>query len=362
MAVNLKLKGTDVEIYGLTGAVHLNGQRGQLNGILQGDRLGVDLSCGTKALRTSNLRILDSGSIQEPSVANSAQLQISGAIDVIKSRPEIGSMHQSDVFAEALYSACVPQSKSLFERMPVNLQELLSLEDRCKSGVHLVHLAMDAVAHHTVFEYSCSRGWRVYQSFVKPGPGPRSTQSMGTGYTGLDWISDAVVGGASPKSHQLWGRGQLLGRKDVSKLLALIHVLRSLVDEVLTEELLKQLPFETPSGTLEDNFQPWVDYMNNVGQWAGERKDAVSDGISSGRHGDYDLVWMGLQEDYAEDRVLFRISTKRADVLSDLYTRVTGEVLRPPVWFSMLIFAFHKYARSDRGAVGWASRVGQFQV
>lgn len=357
-SVNLKLKGTEVEIYGLTKAAHLNGQRGRLNGVLQGDRLGVDLPDGPKALLPANVRILDNGSAQDSRhMVGETHGRIDGPASLIKTRSEIGGLHKCDEFAQALYTACVPKSGARFERMPTNLQDLLNLEGRCTNGVHLMHLAMDAAAHHMVIEFSTANGWRVFQSFVKPGP--LSTHSMGSGYTALDWISDAACGSASSHPHQLWGRGKFLERGEISKLFALLHMLRSLVDEVLTEELLKQLPFEKPSGTLADNFQPWVEYMNNVGSWAGEKKDAVSNGISIGRMEDHDVIWMGLQEDYTEDKVLLRISAERSDLLGEVYTRITGEVLRPPVWFSMLIFAFHKQAMSDQGAVGWAYRVAQ---
>lgn len=360
-AVNLKLKDTEVEVYGLTRACHLNGQRGRLNGILQGDRLGVDLPCGSKAFLPANVRILDSEPAEDaplvvpgPRARNSGPLDL---IDLIKSRPDVGGLHRCDEFAKAVYMACVPVAEFRFERMPMNLQDLLDLEDRCTSGVHLLHLAMDAAAHHMVIEYTCGSGWRVFQSFVKPGP--LSTQSMGQGYTGLDWVSDVACGSASSQPHQLWGRGQLLTREDISKLLALIHMLRSLADEVLNEELLKQLPFEKPSGALADNFQPWVDYMNEVSRWAHEKKEAVSSGISVGRREGHDVIWMGLQDDFAEDKVLLRISARRSDLLGRVYLRITGEVLRPPVWFSMLNLAFHKCAMTEQGAAGWAYRVAQ---
>jgi len=325
---------------------------------VQGNRLGVDLPDGSKALLTANVRILESGSTQDPR-PNAGELQgrIDGPLSLIKSRSDIGGLHKCDEFAQALYTACAPKSGVPFERMPTNLQDLMNLEGRCTSGVHLMHLAMDAAAHHMVIECSIGSGWRVFQSFVKAGP--LSTQSMGSGYTALDWISDVACGSASPHPHQLWGRGQLLEREEISKLFALLHMLRSLVDEVLKEELLRQLPFDMPSGTLADNFQPWVEYMNNVGLWAGEKKDAVSNGVSMRRIEDHDVIWMGLEGDFVEDKVLLRISAKRSDLLGRVYTRITGEVLRPVVWFSMLIFAFHRQAMSDQGAVGWAYRVAQ---
>jgi len=351
-AVNVKLKGTEVEIYGLTGAVHLNGQRGKLNGVLQGDRLGVDLPCGTKALRTSNIRILDdSATAVAPSPPS---IEIHSGLDAISSRPDISCLHACHLFADALYTACVSGTPGSFERLPVNMQDLLNLERQVKSGVHMLHVAIDAVAHQLVLEYSCGAGWRVFQSFVKPGP---LSTHVG-GYTGLDWIATAAVGSASPVPHETWGQGQVVSRENMVQLLALIHMMRSLVDEVVEEELLRQLPFEKPATSFEKAFQSWVDYMNNVTGWSSEKLSNVSRGISFGKRDDHLELWMGLQDDFAEDEVFLKISSKRADVLGGLYTRITGEVLRPPVWLSMVQFAFHRHARSEQGAIGWAYRTG----
>lgn len=54
------VEGALVEIHGLTGAAHLNGKCGHLNGKTQADRLGVSLPPpdGIKALRPANLRVV----------------------------------------------------------------------------------------------------------------------------------------------------------------------------------------------------------------------------------------------------------------------------------------------------------------
>eukprot|EP00928_Gymnodinium_smaydae_P090332 TRINITY_DN74152_c0_g1_i1.p1 TRINITY_DN74152_c0_g1~~TRINITY_DN74152_c0_g1_i1.p1 ORF type:complete len:404 (-),score=59.61 TRINITY_DN74152_c0_g1_i1:222-1403(-) len=346
--------GAKVRISGLSGAAHLNGRRGTLTGTAKNGRVGVEIfGAGTKALRPENLRLL----FDEGGVCGSRPL------DVIRGNKDIGRMSCSSEFAKELFDFCASWSCSAEQQAPVvpqslpdDLDNVLELGNGASSR-RLLHFRLDAVDLGLVLEQE-KGGWRVFQSFLKQSNNALTLDQHVQGYNALEWVSETAVGSSTSEPHRRLGAGKLLDAEDVRELLLRVQVLRKRCEDVVQAELLNQVPFEKPEGTLDNNTAPWLSYMDHVQRWASAQIKAAHGGFScSQKKQEPMLVWMGTASDFSWENVMLRVSAERASGIIEIYTCIIGEAPMASMWLHLLAHAFPELRRTPETVSGWSYRV-----
>lgn len=221
--------GDIIEISGLQNAPQYNGSRGIILGEHRPDQNGN--------LRHPIRLFGHKGKILDVRVSN---LQHSRDLDEWKTSYDFGTLLELVQSTKTVYDEdnCGDFAMKLWRelgelgpRHPLTIDYNINIRNEIlqSPGHKLFWLAMDAIGHHLLIE-KCNNTYRVFQAYIA---------QNNTGYTGGQWLFSDM---RNKSAWLKWGGGKVLSNKDINDLLDLVVKWQKLLETMLKDCLLDQIP------------------------------------------------------------------------------------------------------------------------
>ena len=297
-------------------------------------------------------------------------------LEIVRRHATVGNEDNCRLFAEGLFGVLADptrQSRLAIDlTAPGMLAELAGLIKKGSSGHRVFMFGLDPIGHHLLLEAKNAR-YRIFQAYIK------QDHLLASGFTGQEWCSQPQDCGTwqsarAGRARATWGGGQTVGSAAVATLLVCVRELQELADELLQNELLRQLPV-WPRGfaarglfarisCAEDTLgQDWaedpyvaqgVGLLLKVSRWAHLQleKGESSMGITvrqNAASGAYD-VGLGRPPDY---EILFQVSHEKHVAIQQRIFSLCGQH-EVSAYFRMLHYCAWRWTTTVGGAPsGW---------